>query len=57
MPLPDLFCPTCQRFIGDKDKCRYCDWVRPVGKSRVGTLRWQTPGTVNEASPALIEKL
>ena len=57
MPLPDLFCPTCQRFIGDKDKCRYRDWVRPVVNSRVGTLRWQTPGTVNEASPALIEKL
>ena len=51
MPLPDLFCPACQRFVGDKDKCRYCDWVRPVVNSRVGTLRWQTPGTVDAALP------
>ncbi|HVO70589.1 MAG TPA: PQQ-binding-like beta-propeller repeat protein, partial [Aggregatilineaceae bacterium] len=44
-----IFCPTCQRFVGDKARCPYCDWVRPVQANRVGQLQWQTQGLTDDS--------
>jgi outer membrane protein assembly factor BamB/tetratricopeptide (TPR) repeat protein len=44
-----IFCPTCQRFVGDKSRCPHCDWSRPVQASRVGQLYWQTTALTDES--------
>jgi len=44
-----IFCPTCQRFVGDKARCPYCDWARPVQASGVGQLQWQTTALTDES--------
>ena len=44
-----IFCPTCQRFVGDKERCPYCDWARPAQASRVGQLQWQTTALTDES--------
>jgi outer membrane protein assembly factor BamB len=44
-----IFCPTCQRFVGDKERCPYCDWARPAQASRVGQLQWQTMALTDES--------
>jgi outer membrane protein assembly factor BamB/tetratricopeptide (TPR) repeat protein len=44
-----IFCPTCQRFVGNKDRCPYCDWMRPAQASKVGQLQWQTTALLDES--------
>jgi outer membrane protein assembly factor BamB len=44
-----IFCPTCRRFVGDKERCPYCDWVRPAQAGKVGQLQWQTTALMDES--------
>lgn len=53
MPLTDLFCPRCHRFVGAKARCAHCDWVRPAQKSRVGQPRWETPPATDDPLPGV----
>ncbi len=48
-----IFCPTCYRFVGNKDRCPYCDWVRPAQASRVGQIQWTTPALMDESLPGM----
>jgi outer membrane protein assembly factor BamB/tetratricopeptide (TPR) repeat protein len=46
-----IFCPNCQHFIGDRDHCRHCGWVRPTQTSRVGRFEWTTARLTEESLP------
>ena len=44
-----IFCPTCQRFVGDKERCPYCDWARSAQAGKVGQLQWQAAALTDES--------
>jgi outer membrane protein assembly factor BamB len=44
-----IFCPTCRRFVGNKERCPHCDWVRPAQADKVGQVQWQTMPLTDES--------
>lgn len=49
----NIFCPTCHRFVGERDRCRYCAWVRPPRAMPPGELTWQTRLSADDPLPGM----
>lgn len=49
-PFDTVFCPVCDRFLGDAAACPQGDWERPAFETRIGHLQWQTSlaGTIGK---------
>jgi outer membrane protein assembly factor BamB len=48
-----IFCPTCHRFVGQRDKCPYCDWTRPAQPSPLGQVKWEARLSTEEPIPGM----
>jgi hypothetical protein len=44
-----IFCPTCRRFVGDQERCPYCDWARPRRPAKSAKPQWQTTALTDES--------
>jgi outer membrane protein assembly factor BamB len=48
-----IFCPTCHRFIGQRDKCEHCNWTRPPHPSQIGRVTWETKLSAEDPLPGM----
>lgn len=51
MDIASFFCPTCRRFVGERDECVHCGWTRPPQPGPVGQIRWTAQVSDNEPLP------
>ena len=48
-----IFCPHCDRFVGQRDGCEHCNWVRPTQPSPLGRIKWEARLSVQEPVPGM----
>ena len=46
-----IFCPTCRRFVGLREKCSHCQWTRPAQPSPIGQVKWQARLSAEDTTP------
>ena len=47
----EIFCPNCQSFVGNREKCDRCHWVREAPTHLIGQIHWETPVSTVDPIP------
>jgi outer membrane protein assembly factor BamB len=48
-----IFCPNCHRFVGQREKCEHCNWVRPTQPSPLGQVKWEAQLSSEDSIPGM----